>query len=75
MTQTLSEETCRECQKAILVAEYEPHPLEHSATGIAAYIWDEYDTKFVGWICWDCAVSRVQPGQHGTLAGLTQFIY
>lgn len=52
---TLTDKTCRECKKPILVCEYSPHELAELATGIAANVRDEDDELFVGWICLDCA--------------------
>jgi hypothetical protein len=72
----LTPQTCRECHKSILVAKWEPHPKGAEATGMAAYRWDEWDdTRFVGWICNECAWNSAMTTGGGTIAGGTEFIY
>jgi hypothetical protein len=68
---TLTRKTCRECQKSILVAEYEPHPLEKDATGMPAYRWDSdrQQDYFVGWICEECALERVGESLPSMISG------
>lgn len=63
MSERLKAETCIECQAAIKVAEYTPHPLEEQATGMAAQVWrggglGTPQQHFIGWICNRCAFTR-----------------
>lgn len=75
--ETLTAKFCRECGKPILVAECEPHPLQHEATGMSADRWDSDREQFyfVGWICNDCAWASAMSDDGGSIGGGVSYCY